>query len=469
MSDCLDCKPGPRPVVSPGRWSNPMAVFTGVKNPIEAETTDPDEYKAFFEKHKRLVPFSGSAEKSGHRVLKFYDLLYRLSPTHGSCIAKKNTAAFGMATSIRLLDPEFDTGEDAIEPSVNDRKAYRDALKQITFDRPLREFASKLGANLQAYGNGWMELQMTQVNGQYRASLKIHAYDQVLYIRTTPGEDKLVAVSPLLSHHGMISPEKYDTKDVQVIPVFPAFKNENGVLSSMFHLRGDGFEWYGRPESQSADYSKFEEVIARHYRLKSTHTGFSAGMIVEVASPNPIQEQKDLDKLAQSYGFSSYFEMFQYNFTNRGDNSQGLLFMRRTETASPFTAHNMPSNTNGGYFRDIAAINQSDIIAAHGVTGRFMSVETSGRYAQNSAFLEDYVLNVAPTINNLRNTVCTFINKAITEFWKYSGQEQMNEQSLWFNGPLDTVGDSTMEKIKSGVIENKPITAQPNDQPDNNI
>jgi hypothetical protein len=254
------------------------------------------------------------------------------------------------------------------------------------------------------------------------------------------------------------------------MPVYPAFKNEGGVLRSMFHLRGDGFTFYGRPESQASDASKYEEVMTRMYRLKNTQSGFSAGIIIEVASPNPVQEQADLDEAARAQGYSNWAEMLRANFTNRGDNSQGIMFMRRTETASPFTAHNVTANTNGAYFKDIAYMNQMDIIASHGVTGRFMSVETTGRYAQNSAFMEDYVLNVAPTINRLRRTVCTFINEALTAFWNYSGQQVMNEQSLWFNGPFDVIGDSTQKNMTNAVMENKTNVTGNNDQdtdPDN--
>lgn len=411
------------------RW-----MFDGVEHPIEREVRDTDEIQGFF-REKKYVPFAGTITESGHRLLNLYDLVRRFSPTHGACIAKKSAFAFGTtATTIRMLDPEFDTGATVTPPTPREKEMYREALKNVAFDRPLKEFFRGLAGDYQATGNAWMQVNMTGVEGQFSASLKIHPVENVLYVATGPNEPKLVGVSPFWTSNNLTFKEM---KPPEILPVWPNYELIDGVYKTMMHLKAGGFDWYGRPQCEAGILSMYEEVQNEVYRVQATDTDFSGRLIIETETPAPAADAYADDKAAQDAGYMDWASEFKDNWTNAGKNRKGVLVGSRPTGTAPMFVFAVPPNTNGGYFTDIKRINTADILAAHGVTGRFMGQEVSGRYAQNSAFLEDYILNVQPTIDQLRHTVCVFMNQALTDFWNFSGRAELNEQSLWFNGPID--------------------------------
>lgn len=408
------------------------SLFEGVDYPIELETTDEDDVKGFF-KSGKFIPFAGNQKESGHKLLNLLKLVADFSPLNSACVGKKNGFAFGStATTIRYKDPEFSTGDEKKPLTPAEREMYRLALKDVRFDRPTKQFAQKVGADFQDYGNAWIKVAVSKVNGQAAMSLNVVPVENALYVATEKGQDKYVGICSKWSATSL----HYDEKDVEILPLWPNYTEEDGVLKSIMHLRNGG-RWYGRPQSMGGLLPMYEAMQTRTYRIQQTHGDFSGRLIIETEADDPAGEGEADDHNAQSNGYNGWSDEFSDNYTNAGKNRKGIMHVTRPVGSSPMFVFPVPANANGGYFTDIDRMNAADILAAHGVTPRFMGLETSGRYAQNNAFLEDYVLNVEPTINSLRHTICVFINQALTDFWKITGREFLNEQSLWFNGPID--------------------------------
>lgn len=424
--------------VRSGRRAGNFTLFSQ-SNPILSEIEDSRELKLFFEKWN-FVPFRGSDKGSGHSVLHLFDLLFRRSPTHSGCIKKKSTYAFGTAaTTMRAVDAEFDTGEEVVPPTFQDRKTYKEqGLSIVKFDRPLKDFFRQLSDDYQWSGQAWVQLNYSEVNGEASAFFKIHQSKNVLYLNTEPGEARIVGVSPKFED------EYLNRYEPEYLPMFPEFQQAGGVQKTMMHLKCGGNFWYGDPASISALENAFEEQQQTSYRIKSAHGEFSGKIIIETEGAeggysDPAQAQRE---------YKEFVREFEENYTNRGKNPQGVVLAERPFGAKPMFVHDIPANTNHEYFTGISELDEKEILKAHQTTRRFMSLETGSRFTSQVSFVEDFVMNMEPVIYDLRHTILTFMNKGLSKVWEMAGREFLNEQSLWFGSPIDV----SIEQFKKGLV-----------------
>ncbi len=417
-----------------------FVLLNSLANPIPKEVSDSEELKKFFQRFP-YVPYAGTSMWSSHSLLVFYEMLRRLSPTHGACMSKKATYAFGTAaTTIRARNPDFDTGEELVLPSVAERKVYEQALtEQLSFDRPIREFCREVSLDFESTGNGWVELTVAKEMGQARGRLIFHPMTNVMYVNTAPDEAKMVVISPIWT-------EEYLTqKPPKAVMMYPNWnEDENGAMHTMFHLKDGKNTWYGRPGSEEADMNKYSEVQLTFYRLRATYGEFTGKLIIEVESANPVEDANSDNQAAKDSGFDDYIDRFEDNYSNKGDNPQGVVIVSRPWGSKPMFVFSIPPNQNHYYFKGIAELDSEQILRSHECTKRFMSFDTTSSGFSHDAFIEDYVIHMEPVINHLRLTVMTFINKVVSAFWNYAGREELNAQSLWFGSPID----STVEAYK---------------------
>lgn len=428
-----------------GRNRGQFVILNTLANPIPKEIEDSQELKRFFEKWP-FVPYAGSNILSGHSVLVFYEMLRKLSPTHGACMNKKATYAFGTAaTTIKATNPEFDTGEEKTLPATADRKRYEQALfGQLTFDRPLREMCRHLSIEYESNGNGWVELTIGREAGQTRGRICTHPQTHVMYANTAPDEAEFVALSPVWT-------DEYLTRNPpRLVMKYPNWtEDENGALHTVFHLKNGTNVWYGRPGSESADINKFSEVQVTFYRVRSVYGEFTGKLIIETEDENPIQNAQINNEEARKAGFKDYVDRFEDNYTNKGNNPQGVIVVNRAFGAKPMFVFALPANQNHYYFKGVSDLDAEMILRAHETTKRFMSFDMPSGLSHD-AFIEDYIVHMEPVINNLRRTVMVFFNQVLSAFWEMSGQVELNQQSLWFGSPID----STVENFKT--LKNTP-------------
>jgi hypothetical protein len=328
-----------------------------------------------------------------------------------------------------MVDPEFDTGEERIDPSLSDRKAFREALNDVTFDRPIKDFHKQLSKDRSSTGNGWMLQKMTDVGGVKKTGLELFDVEDVRFVNTKEGDPRFVGVSKCWGN--LASKE-----EPQIYAVYPNWTYEKGVYTTMHHLKHGNNVWYGRPPAQAATLEMYEEVQVQTYRIKETSNGFKGRVILETSDEDPLAQMQAQDEDSRERGYKSWSDEVRAKYSNQGESPNGLVLTSRPYGAAPMTAIVVPANTSGQYFLDVKDIDQQAIISNHGVTRRFMGFRNGTALGQDSAFLEDYELNVEPTLNDVRHTICTFVNKALTDFWKFTGREYLNDQSLWFYSPL---------------------------------
>ena len=409
------------------------------KDPIPAQLEDTKEFKELFQKWN-FVPFASTDKVTGHRLLYLYKLLYERSPTHRGCIEKIATYAFGTsATTMRATDPEFDTGEEVQPPSTQERKEYKEnGLSIVKFDRPIKEFFRQLCKDKQWAGNMWFQVNIAEVNGEFGVYFKIHKQENVLYLTEDVTVSRVVAVSPQFDDAYL---DKYPP---EYLPLFPEFREENGVKKTMFHYKEGDFVWYGRPRSGAALENMFEEQQATSYRVRAAAKEFTGKRLIETEDP----EGYAVDPKTAADERAAFVKEFEENYTQAGVNPQGVVLLSRPFKAAPMTVHEVPPNTDHDYFRGISELDEKEILKAHQVTRKFMSLETASRYTSQVGFVEDFVLNMEPVIYDHRHTVLNFVNTALSWVWEMTGREYLNTQSLWFGSPIDV----SVEQYKKGQI-----------------
>lgn len=439
-------------------------VISTLPDPIPNEVADASEIKKFFEKWN-FVPYATANHGSGHTLLVWYLMLGKMSPTHAACMTKKCTYAFGSAPStIRAKNPEFDTGAELVAPSLAEKQAYEQALTQfVTWSHPIRQFHRLAGMYYQTTGNAWIELSVSSVLGQTRAHIRLHQPLHTLYVNTDPGEPLYCAISPVWRS------DYLDKNPPRIVPLYPGFSQDtDGTLHTMFHLRDGANTWYGRPASMASDLNKYSEVQATYYRIRNAHGEFSGRIVLEFEEENPTTFMRDQNLAAQAAGYESAVDRFQEQYTQAGDNPQGMLVMTRAFGAKPMGSLIVPPNNSQGYFKGIGEIDANQILVTHQCTKRFMSFDVATGFAQD-AYLEDYVINMEPVINDFRETVLIFTNKVLSVVWALTGQQDLDKQSIWFDAPISSQIEQYKKRSEGGpqpINGNQPDPTDPTDPTD---
>jgi hypothetical protein len=422
-------------------------------DPIPKEIEDADWLKKFFDQYK-YVPYAGTTRATGHSLLYWYIMLSKLSPTHGSAISKLVKYAFGgKAYFERAEDPEYDLGEDEIEMTPTEKANYLAAIKEyVSFSGGIVNFHKWLAKALKVTGNGWVEMSYSETLSIPRFSLKYLKPTSVMYKLTKPGEMRVVGISPYWTDQYL-----QENKPRQV-PLFPNFvADEMGVNRTIFHLKEGEDVWYGKPDSEAGDLYKYREVQDAIYVIRQAAGNFTGQMIIEVEG---IEEADDND--AKSLGFDSFADRVEHQFTQKGQDPQSVLFTSRPMGAKEMFIFQVKPNTNENWYVDMGKLSSEHVLRSHGATKRFMAFDQAVGMGGQNAFIEDYILNVEPVIKELRYKVLNFTNAILTEIWKITGKEDLNQFSVSFESPVKDMVEMYTETQKNALEQTRAVPATGN-------
>jgi len=414
--------------------SKSMALFD-VQNPIPGECEDDAKTEQFF-KEFPFIPYAGSRLESGHKLLDLYINLEKLSPTHGACIQKKTAYAVGGRVKIvNAIDPVWNIGVEQTQPTVAEQIAYRDAVNQFfEFKGGLQKFHEFIANNYQAVGEAYVEMKWTEFMGQTKISLKVHGKKKVLPADVEGIQYDIYGVSDKWTV------EHLKKNPPRLVPGFPEYsQDDEGVFHTMFFLKAGDYEYHGRPESQQADIYKYREMQDSIYVTKQAAHSFVPTLIIEVEAGEP-GDGVDEDN-AQAVGFDEFAGQFQDNYSQKSERPQGVVITERPYGAKPMTVHEVQPNTNEAFYQTMGDIAIGHITRAHSVTPRFIGKESSNGFSEN-AYLQDYLTNVAPAIDRLRETVTDFTNGILNACWDKVNQPKMKEYSITFDNPIQAMIDA---------------------------
>ena len=416
-----------------GFATRPMSLFS-IEQPILTESNDTVELSDFFKKWP-FVPYAGTSFHSSHTVLDFYAMLQKLSPTHGACINKKTTYSTGGRVKIvRSLDPVWSIFDEVTDLPLADKIAYRDSVnKFFVFKGGLQALCKNVSDKYQAFGESYVELSYSIVEGETRISIKSHNERHVL-----PG--KTDTSYPIYGVSEIWSDEHLRKYPPRLISGYPEFTQDvTGVMSTMFFLKDGIGGHHGRPSSENSDIYKYREVQDSIYLTKQSAGNFSGQLIIEVEDGEASDAIDNSG--AQAAGFSDFSAQFQENFTMKSNQPQSVLLVSRPPGAKEMFVFQVAPNTSQEWYHvtGLDAINH--ITTSHGVTPRFLGKESANGFSEN-AYLMDYLTNVEPTVNALREVVMDFVNSIINAGWDILSMQEMQENSITFDNPIQSMIDA---------------------------
>ena len=433
------------------RKAGRMPVLFELENPIPQEVKDTAELSEVIEKYK-LVPYAGLTNGTGHSTLAWYLMLAKLSPTNGAVIDKLTKYAVGgRAVFVRSENPDYDIGEETQPLTRQEKVNYQESITQfIEFDGGVRNYHRLLTWSLKAQGNAWVEMSVTTVQGQRRVHLRHVRQTHVMYMRTKADEMRIAAISPIWT-------DAYLRKNPpRSIPLYPNFTVEDGAQKTLFHLKQGDNNWYGRPDSQSADLYKYREVQDAIYVVKQAANNFTGQIIIEVEDDG--QDPAINENQAWESGFDSFADRIIENYTQRGKDPMSAFVTSRPFGSKPMFVFQVAPNTNQAWYKETGIMSENYILGAHGATLRFMGKDASNGFSTD-AFVSDYVMNMEPVINDLRTTVMVFSNSILSVAWEALGLMQMNDISLSFQTPIQSAIDqykTTAANQPAQPVNNRP-------------
>ena len=461
--DC--CEPGtttnPKTRSELRRRSKRQDHLFRLKNPIPEEVKDNETLKKIF-KNWNLIPYAGTNADSSHSLLAWYLMLAKLSPTNSAAINKKiKFAVGGKARVQRSVDPEFETGEELKPVSTSEAVDFINAVKQFfEFEGGISKCHGRIGWQYEATGNSFVEMSFASVMGQSRISIKPFRTTHCMFVNTAPGEAKAVAISPVWT-------DKYLEKHPpRVVPMYPIFSNEDGVLKTMFHLKNGDNHWYGRPPSEGADIYKYREIQDAIYQVRASASNFTGQLILEVEDDDPQYTPAVEEKDSEKAGYDGFVDRFEQNFTNKGDDPQSAVVVSRPYGSRPMFVFQVSPNTKQDWYKVTGEISESKILRAHQITPRFLGFDVANGFATD-VYIADYMLNVEPVITELHDEIMTFTNAILTVGWNLVGQPDRNIFSLAFAPPIQ--GSIDEFKTKAKEPQSQPAQPQnPNTNPNPN-
>lgn len=441
--------------VFPRRMAQRVNHLFRLNNPIPDEIRDSTELKKVFS-NWNFVPYAGGTKYTGHSLLMWYQMLAKMSPTNAAAITKKiKFAVGGKARVIRSVDPEFEIGEELEPMQPGEAGLYVAALKQfIEFEGGISKFSGRVGYQYESNGNSFVEMSFASVMGQGRVSFRPHRTLNCMYLNTKPGDNRAVAISPVWE-------DAYLNKNPpRVVPLFPVFTRDGGVLRTMFHLKHGDNPWYGRPPSEGADIYKYREMQDGVYQVRASASDFTGQLILEVEDDNPQFAPAIDDKQAINTNGKKFVNQLEQNFTNKGDDPQSIYFASRPYGSKQMFVFQISPNTKETWYKITGEIAENKILRAHSITPRFLGFDVSNGFATD-VYISDYILNVQPVIAELHAELMDFINAMVTQAWNLVGQTDWNVYSLAFAPPIQSAIDDF--KLSAKTTTSQPVKTDEGD------
>ena len=410
--------------------------FGQPKNPVAAQIEDGAELKRFFQHYRDVyVPYAGTNEYTSHALRAFLASLSELSPTKNACINKIESFCFGGKVSlIRRLDPVYELEGEGEELVNAEKQAFYSFLKSISVFAAdggaisFRRMAKSNFRDLKGVGEYFIELQKSSLGGFPRFSAIIRKPYHCMYLATALGEDRWVAISPYLNL------DYLNRNAPDMVPAYPNWIDEGGIMRSMVHVKqGDGF-WYGRPDDIGSMMDQYYEFQVADYKSKQTRSAFTGQAFIEVEDDNP--EYAMGDSSAANAGFDGLANQFEQNFTNKSEDPQSVILSTRPYGSKEAFVFQFSPNTNEQWYQVTEDRAEANIIKANQISRRLLGMDVSAGMNVD-AWMSEFEIWSATVGNAYQEFVAEAVNNIILyEAAAHFGREDMLQYSLKFNNPF---------------------------------
>ena len=313
--------------------------FDMPKNPVAAQIEDGAELKRFFKEYGDVyVPYAGTNEYTSHALRAFLTSLADLSPTKTACVNRVESFCFGGKVGlVRRQDAVYDL-EVSPEIGPSEKQGFYDFIRlldvfssdgsKISF-RKLAKFNFR---GLKGPGEYFIEMQKTELGGIPKFSAIVRKANHCMYLATPLGVDRWIAISPYWNYDYI----QRNTPDM--VPLYPNWVEDGGIMRSMVHIKNDDGFWYGRPDDIGSMMDQYYEFQTADYKSKQTKSAFIGQAFIEVEDDNPEYSMGD----SSAGGFQDLVQQFEQNFTNKSEDPQSVILSTRpygSKEAFVFSVH----------------------------------------------------------------------------------------------------------------------------------
>jgi len=120
----------------------------------------------------------------------------------------------------------------------------------------------------------------------------------------------------------------------------------------------------------------------------------------------------------------------------KGDDPSSFMIFARPMGGRPLFVFQVSPNTNENWFKVMGDEKRGEIMRGEGCTLRFLGFEAANGFSTD-AFVDDYVFNMEPVIYNNREAITNFFNQIVSEVWRITGNENLNQYSVTFGSPIE--------------------------------
>lgn len=315
------------------------------------------------------------------------------SPTTRAIIKNKTTlssgagfyATEGRTSSISNIEkPQTASAKNLLE--------LDDYINDITGDgRSLQEELEKVFFDMWSYGNAFIELRKSRVNGA--SYLTVH-HVAIEYCR--PKKVSEYSETNKVEYIGIsnrFEDGEQDPTNVVDVPVYPNFENVAGIERSIIHIKdySPQFFYWGLPDwIASVIWGEMEYRSAKFNQSKFDN-GYVPSAIVTMAA------DMNSDEAGQ------FIKKFQEKFTGTGNNSK--MFVQVVRDMDAKADVQILENHNEGEFLNLVEITTDKIITAHRWTPSLAGIKTAGQLGSNQQIRLEYEI--------ILNTVIKPVQKMI--------------------------------------------------------
>lgn len=433
-------------ILDPNKWNPKMGLgprrkgtriweLGELKNPIPDEISDPSEVQEIFST-LRLVPYAGTVEQSGDKLLDFYIKMSELSATQSACRESIKKYSFGKIDIVRREDPEFYL-EQETEVSLDLKTSFiREVLDQIDLDGlTWKSLLCNLYDDGKKSGNNWLMVTMAETDGQRSVSLKWIKVQQAKYILPEQKDDpRMVAISPLWT-------QDYIRKNPpDIVPVFPLMADEgDGVTRTLIHWKNGPFLWYGRPDSVGSILQQYRRFQDDMYGIKSSANEYTGRTILETEDDDP----EETNRRAIRSGFENEAHRMEENFTNKGSGSLSFTHLVRPFGAKPMAVHQLQPNTNESWFTAMSELSDKAVIQSNHWSAKLLYDDTASGLSNNIVI--DALKAKIPVIRNNQAIAEDPVNVALSIIVDFLGMAQFQGLALDVRSPYADILEDTNE------------------------
>lgn len=428
----------------PVRRSRANSIFSTVeqRNPILSQVEDNRVIKSFFASSE-YIPFAGTTLNSGDSLLNFFMSMAELSPTHGACIEYQKVYSLGGKIDIvRSVDDVFDI-DDTEDVSIELKRQFVELINSIDIGGglDLSKLSQSLFTDYKKTGNAYFTLTLSTSLGVKSAAMHQYKPTHCRY-KYEQSRAKVIAISPYWN-------KKYlqDNPPLE-IPVFPMYQEDNGVLTTIFHLK-NGADLYGRPDSLSAFMHWYREFQDAQYLIKESDNGFTGKSLIETEAGDPETDYTD-----DNGAFDSIADRIEDNFTNKGEDPMSIVYMERPSGARSAYVFQFSPNTNENFYKVAGTLSEDKIIRAHKWSRRLIGDSEANGFSSN-VFLDELKTKLPVIIEN-QQIIDSPLNVALMEIVEYMERTDLLGLAIQHKSPFKHLLDEQIND-KNGTDANHSV------------